>query len=59
MKKEFDIDKQIKSIEGEIAEYTQKLFEAQGMLRLARHIKENCILTPIPEEGKLAPISPA
>lgn len=35
----YDIDDQIKSIEKDIADLTQKLFESQGMLRLALHLK--------------------
>jgi hypothetical protein len=42
MEKEFKIDDQIRSIESEIAEYTEKLFEAKGMLRLALHLKQTC-----------------
>lgn len=56
MTDKFDIDDQIASIEKEIAEYTQKLFQAQGMHRLAFYLKENC---DIKAKEKNAPISPA
>lgn len=56
MTKQYSIDDQIDSIEKEIAEFSQKLFQAQGMLRLALHLKENCVITAKEEN---APVSPA
>lgn len=46
MTEPFDIDKQIDAINEDIAKYTKLLFEAQGMMRLALHIKDNCDLLP-------------
>lgn len=57
MTEQFDIDSQIDTIEREIAEYSKRLFEAQGMLRMALHIKKKCNLTP--KEEKIASRSPA
>lgn len=52
MIEEFDIDKQIDEIEREIAVKSKELFEAQGMLRLALHMKKNCIIFPRKAESE-------
>jgi hypothetical protein len=38
----YDIDEQIRTLELEIAENSRKLFQAQGKLMLALHLKSIC-----------------
>lgn len=49
-----DIDGQINELEKQVAEFTQKLFQAQGALQLAHHMKETFKFEPrkIPEGEK-------
>lgn len=48
--KPFNIDDQIKSIEQEVAKYSELLFEAKGMLRLAYYLKKKCRIEPLTKE---------
>lgn len=55
---EKEIDLQIESAEKDIAAFSQKLFQAQGVLDLARHIKKTFELDK-EEKQEIVTSSPA
>lgn len=54
-----ELDKQIKSLESDVAKYTQQLFETRGALAMVQHMKNTFAFEPKQEEKADVTSSPA